>query len=91
MNDLNRLIKSLQGPIIILGASGFIGANLFKVILKTRSDVYAVINRNKGWRLIDIPDDKIINVDINSFSTTKNLIDSLTPKTVFDCIAYGAF
>ena len=91
MNDLNRLIKSLQGPIIILGASGFIGANLFKVILKTRSDVYAVINRNKGWRLIDIPDDKIINVDINSFSTTKNLIDSLTPKTVFDCIAYGAY
>ena len=89
--NLKNHILSLEGPILILGASGFIGANLYKNISEFRNDVFAVINREKGWRLTDIKDEKIISVDLNNFPATKNLINSVTPKTIFDCVAYGAY
>ena len=35
-------ILKIEGPIVIFGAGGFIGANLVRVFLKYRKDVYAV-------------------------------------------------
>ena len=32
-------IRQLQGPILVLGASGFIGANLLRTLLEHREDV----------------------------------------------------
>jgi nucleoside-diphosphate-sugar epimerase/glycosyltransferase involved in cell wall biosynthesis len=84
-------IKSLKGPIIVTGASGFIGANLFKMIYQHREDVFAIVRQGKGWRLADISDEKIISIDINDSAAAKNLIDSILPKTIFDLAAYGAY
>ena len=84
-------IKSLDGPIIVLGAAGFIGANLLKKILKYRKDVFGIIRENKGWRISDIDQNNIITTDINDVSATKYLIESIKPKTIFDCISYGAY
>jgi dolichol-phosphate mannosyltransferase len=89
--NLKNHILSLEGPILVLGASGFIGANLYKTISEFRDDTYAVVNREKGWRLAEVKDEKIISVDLNNFSATKNLINSVKPKTIFDCVAYGAY
>lgn len=89
--DDQAYIRALKGPILVLGASGFVGANLYKKIAESRSDVYAVVNRDKGWRLFDVGDDKIIAVDLNDFSATKNLINTIEPQTIFNCIAYGAY
>ena len=33
-------IRQLQGPILVLGASGFVGANLLRMLLEHREDVY---------------------------------------------------
>ncbi|MBB1598189.1 NAD-dependent epimerase/dehydratase family protein [Achromobacter sp. UMC46] len=84
-------IKALKGPVLVAGASGFIGANLFKMILAQRQDVFACVRREKGWRLADVNDDNIVAVDLNDSAATKNLIDTLEPKTVFDCTSYGAY
>jgi dolichol-phosphate mannosyltransferase len=91
MYDLQAYIRALSGPVFVTGASGFIGANLYKVIAEVRGDVYAVVNRQKGWRLADVKDERVIAVDFNDFVATKNLVNSLLPQTVFDCVAYGAY
>lgn len=84
-------IHALKGPVIVTGASGFVGANLFKILIAHRKDVFAVVRREKGWRLAEIDDEHIIAVDLNDSAATKNLIDSLSPKTIFDCVSYGAY
>lgn len=91
MGSTENYIRGLRGPILVLGASGFIGANLFNQILAIRSDVYAVVRRNKSWRLAGVSNDKIIDCDLTDISATKNLISEIQPKTVFDCVAYGAY
>ena len=84
-------IRALEGPILVTGASGFIGANLYKEIAAVRRDVFAVVRQEKGWRLADVHDSSIIAVDLNDGNATKNLVDSVQPRTVFDCVAYGAY
>ncbi|RYG11064.1 MAG: NAD-dependent epimerase/dehydratase family protein, partial [Burkholderiales bacterium] len=91
MQALQANIRALRGPILVTGASGFIGANLFKLIADVRPDVYAVVLREKNWRLAEVSDEQVMAVDLNDPAATKNLIDSVGPQTVFDCVAYGAY
>ena len=91
MRSIEQYINDLHGPILVLGASGFIGANLFKKIAKQRSDVYAVVRREKNWRLSDVPDDQIIEVDLTDPIAAKNLVANIAPQTIFDLVAYGAY
>jgi polyisoprenyl-phosphate glycosyltransferase len=91
MTDLAAYIRSLRGPILVTGASGFVGANLFKTIAAVRQDVYACVRQEKGWRLAEVADERIVAVDFNDSAATKNLVDSVSPQTVFDCIAYGGY
>ena len=88
---MTEFIKALRGPIFVAGASGFVGANLFKRIAAVRSDVYAGEFRSKSWRLSDVNDDAVVAVDLTDPAAVKNLIDSVAPQTVFDCVAYGAY
>ena len=91
MRSIEQYIDDLHGPILVLGASGFIGANLFKKIAKQRSDVYAVVRREKNWRLSDVPDEQVIEVDLTDPIAAKNLVANIAPQTVFDLVAYGAY
>lgn len=84
-------IQALEGPILVTGASGFVGANLFKKLAAVRKDVYAVVREKKGWRLSDVHDERIIVTDLNDPNATRNLVESIRPRTVFDCTAYGAY
>ena len=91
MAHLQEYIRALRGPILVTGASGFVGANLFKAIAAVRDDVFAVTRREKNWRLSDVKDQWVVAVDFNDYAATKNLINSVAPQTVFDCMAYGAY
>lgn len=91
MSDLQAYIRALRGPVLVTGASGFVGANLFKMLAAVRDDVYAVVRHDKGWRLADAIDERVIAVDLNDYAATKNLVNSVGPQTVFDCVAYGAY
>ena len=91
MADLQSYIQALRGPILVTGASGFVGANLFKTLTAVRDDVYAVVRREKNWRLAEVKDELVIAVDLNDYAAAKNLINSVAPQTVFDCAAYGAY
>ncbi|MCY1165164.1 Undecaprenyl-phosphate 4-deoxy-4-formamido-L-arabinose transferase [compost metagenome] len=91
MTDLAHYIKALRGPILVTGASGFIGANLFRTLAAVRDDVFAVVQREKSWRLAEISDERVVAVDLNDHAAVKNLVVTVGPQTVFDCVAYGAY
>jgi len=91
MSDLIQHIRALHGPILVTGGAGFVGANLFLKILEHRSDVYAVVQNERNWRLEGAPDANIVAANVNDPAALKYLIDQVMPSTVFDCVAYGAY
>ncbi|MCG2593053.1 NAD-dependent epimerase/dehydratase family protein [Ramlibacter sp. XY19] len=91
MSQLNDFIKALRGPVLVTGASGFIGANLFAKISAVRNDVFGVVRRERNWRLAGARDERVIAADLNDPAAVKNLVASIAPETVFDCVAFGAY
>ena len=84
--------KKLSGPILIVGASGFIGANLFFSLRKIRDDIFACSrNPQKSWRLSGIPSSQLIHADVTDVDNIKHIISSLKPMTVFNLAAYGSY
>ena len=91
MEGIKPYIAALRGPILVTGASGFVGANLYHMLARERADVFAVVRHDKGWRLAQVKDERTIAVDLNDYAATKNLIETFSPQTVFNCAAYGAY
>jgi polyisoprenyl-phosphate glycosyltransferase len=89
--NLQDKAKLLQGPILILGASGFIGAVLLRTLLKYRDDVYGTVFHTPAWRLDDLPAKNILQADLLVDANLDYLIAQTDPKTVFNCVAYGAY
>lgn len=87
-----KQVKKLTGPILIVGASGFIGAKLFYNLTKYRSDVFACSkNIKQSWRLSSADSSKLISLDILDFDNLKNTFERIKPQTVFNLSAYGAY
>ncbi len=84
--------KSLSGPVLIVGASGFIGANLFFALRKIRDDIFAC-SRNpiKSWRLTGVNQGWLLSTDVTNYELVKTTISNLRPQTVFNLSAYGAY
>lgn len=89
--NFEQEINRIQGPILVLGASGFIGANLLKTIYKYREDVFGTVKEFPAWRLKEIPVRNVIAVDLLVDSNLQYLVSRIKPKVVFDCVAYGAY
>ena len=89
--DLEQAIARLQGPILILGASGFIGSNLLRMILEHRSDVVGASTYPAAWRLEKLPEDNLRAVDLLVESNLDNLLEDVKPRTIFNCVGYGAY
>ncbi len=90
-DELRAKIGNLQGPILVLGASGFIGANLLRMLLRARPDVFGTCSQPSGWRLEGLPASQIIAGDLLIEQNITKLLDSVRPRTVFNCVAYGAY
>jgi dolichol-phosphate mannosyltransferase len=82
---------ALRGPIVVLGAGGFIGANLFRRIHATRTDVFAVVKKLPAWRLDEIDQRHLLEVDVTNAGELRSLVDSIKPATIFSCASYGAY
>ncbi len=89
--ELATKIKKLQGPILVLGASGFVGANLFRQLLSQRNDVVGTASRTPAWRLEGIDSKNVAIVDLLVDSNLDALLAQVNPRTVFNCVAYGAY
>jgi polyisoprenyl-phosphate glycosyltransferase len=87
----NHFVQALRGPILVLGAGGFVGANLMHRLFDYRSDVFGVVRTWPAWRLDSIDREKIVEVDLNDLAAARNMVTGIRPGTVFDCVAYGAY
>ena len=90
-SELERKVLALHGPVLVLGASGFVGANLLRTLLAHRSDVFGTASRFPAWRLEGLPEANIVANDLLVESNLSQLLDQVRPLTVFDCVAYGAY
>ncbi|MDM3844649.1 MAG: NAD-dependent epimerase/dehydratase family protein [Aphanizomenon gracile PMC638.10] len=88
---LEQKIRRIQGPILVLGASGFVGANLLRQLLNYRDDVFGTTSRFPAWRLEGLNDENIVAVDLLVDSNLDFLLEKTQPKTIFNCVAFGAY
>ena len=88
---LAERIRLMQGPILVLGASGFVGANVLHRIRAVRADVVGTASRLPAWRLQGCDPDGVREVDVLVLEDLRSLLDDVRPRTVLNCIAYGAY
>src|SRR6185312_14707151 len=81
-DGLPKMIAALPGPIVVLGAGGFIGANLLHQLLAVRSDAYGTIRLGKGWRLADIEESRLVALDLLDADAAARSLDRLRPRTI---------
>jgi nucleoside-diphosphate-sugar epimerase/glycosyltransferase involved in cell wall biosynthesis len=84
-------IRRLQGPILVLGASGFVGANLLRTLLAVRDDVVGTARRLPAWRLAEVDPNRVRVTDLLIDANLDALLADVRPRTVFNCLAYGAY
>lgn len=91
MNDLDKMIRSLPGPLLVIGAGGFIGANLFHCLRKVRDDVFGTVRRAGLWRLEDVPSKFLPAVNLLDPNSVRSVLHSVKARVFFNCSSFGAY
>ncbi|OGN10664.1 MAG: hypothetical protein A3B91_03170 [Candidatus Yanofskybacteria bacterium RIFCSPHIGHO2_02_FULL_41_29] len=82
--------KKLIGPILILGASGFIGAKLFFNLSQCRNDIFGCSRDIKNsWRFKYHNWQNLESLDITNYKEVERLSKRIRPKTIFNLSSYG--
>ncbi|MDP3697321.1 MAG: NAD-dependent epimerase/dehydratase family protein, partial [Candidatus Taylorbacteria bacterium] len=83
-------IHKLAGPILIFGASGFIGTNLFLTLSQCRDDIFGCSrNIKSNQKYAGCSQRSLINIDVTEYKNLSDLILEIRPKTVFNLSSYG--
>lgn len=90
-SEINSMATKLLGPVLVIGASGFVGVNILRSILAVREDVIGTFCTAKGWRLQDISDKHLYQFDKTSQQSITNMIRDIRPKTILDVSTFGAY
>lgn len=82
----------LDRPVVITGATGFIGANLCRHFLSAGYKVVGVKGSSTPpWRLLADPRLELTEVDLRSQRAVSQLVRHSQPCAFIHCAAYGAY
>jgi len=81
----------LEGPVLVIGASGFVGANLLRHALAVRDDVVGTVFSGDSWRLRHLPAANIAYLNLQDSASVSGVFHRVRPRTVFDCSSFGAY
>lgn len=85
----------MQTPILITGASGFVGANLLRRLIQKMpaKNINILLRKNSNtWRINDLLKKVSVHfVDLLSQPQTDKVLEKLKPKTIFHLATHGAY
>lgn len=85
--SLASKIAALPGPVLVLGAGGFVGHRLFRALSAERPDAWGTTSPNGSWRLPR--QSRLVALDLASPARLEALLESVSPLLVINCAAYG--
>jgi polyisoprenyl-phosphate glycosyltransferase len=89
--NLDDKLKNLAGPVLVLGASGFIGANLLHRLIAVRNDVFGTVFSGDTWRLDGVPSANTVFLNLQDPVSVTSVLNRIAPRTIFDCSSFGAY
>ena len=85
--------NKIQQPILITGASGFIGSNLLRFFISKGIKVNIILRKKSDiWRIKDIiGKTEVFYTDLREKENLRKVIQKIKPKSIFHLAAYGAY
>ena len=79
--------------VLVTGASGFIGSNLTRNLIKTEDQINILVREKSNlWRINDVLSDcNVHTADLSDFEGIRNLIDKVKPEIVYHCATFGVY
>lgn len=86
-----EVVRQIQGPIVVLGAAGFIGSHALHTLSHFRADVFGIAREASGWRSIALGHSQIRQVDLRNQPALEALLSEIKPRTILNFSAVGAY
>ena len=88
-----KILKNIKQPILITGATGFVGSNLLRFFVSKNIKVNILIRKSSNlWRINDIlHKTNFYYVDLSDKFKLSKKIKDIKPKTIFHLAAHGAY
>ena len=84
-----RDLTQIEGPIVVIGVGGFIGAHLLSRLKNERTDVTGLTTSLPAWRT------EALDIEGVAVSTSRRevleVLKDIRPRTIFNLAAHGAY
>lgn len=90
--DLREKVSSLSGPVLVLGAGGFVGSHLYRTLALGRSDAWGTLSPRPTWRLPSLPPlplGRLISCELTIPGELERVLGLCRPRLVINTTAYG--
>ena len=79
--------------VIITGATGFVGANLARRLLRDGCEVHLLVRpQYNSWRIDEIKAEcKVHEIDLQNFQPLHEVVSKIKPEWIFHLAANGAY